>query len=85
MTANVIFGYPREMNLQSTLSSSSVTADEATVIRPHHPITCISELRLEPDGRLLCDHAAAPAEDQRTRSCLNHSLALLLLELASDL
>ena len=85
MTANVLFGQSRQMNLQSTLSSCSATADEAAVIRPHHPITCISELRLEPDGSLLCDHAAAPADDQRTRSCLNHSLALLLLELASDL
>ena len=85
MTANVIFGQARQMNLQATLSSCSATGDETAIIRPHHPITCTSELRLEPDGSLLCDHAVAPAEDQRTRSCLNHSLALLLLEFASDL
>jgi len=73
-------------NLQATLSSASATGDEAaTSVRPHHPITCTSALRLEPDGSLVCDHAAAPAGDQRTRSCLNHSLALLLMELALEL
>ena len=85
MTANFILGQTRQMNLQATLSSCSATADEAAVIRPHHPITCTTDLRLEPDGSLLCDHAAAPADDQRTRSCLNHSLALLLIELALNL
>ena len=85
MTTNVIFGRTDQMNLQATLSSCSATADEAAVIRPHHPITCTSDLRLEPDGRLACDHAATPADDQRTRTCLNHSLALLLIELAQDL
>ena len=85
MTTNVLFGRTQQMNLQATLSSCSATADEAAIIRPHHPITCPSDLRLEPDGSLLCDHAEAPADDQRTRSCLNHSLALLLLELAYEL
>ena len=85
MTANFSFGQTRQMNLQATLSSCSATADETAVIRPHHPITCTSELRLESDGSLLCDHAEAPAEDQRTRACLNHSLALLLMELALNL
>jgi hypothetical protein len=85
MTASAIFGQARQMNLQSTLSSCSATADETAAIRPHHPITCISELRLESYGSLLCEHAAAPADDQRRRSCVNHSLAPLLLELASDL
>ena len=85
MTANFIFGQTRQVNLQATLSSCSASGDEAAVVRPHHPITCTSELRLEPDGSLLCDHAAAPADDQRTRACVNHSLALLLIELALNL
>ena len=85
MTANFILGQTRQVNLQATLSSCSASGDEATVVRPHHPITCTSELRLEPDGSLLCDHAAAPADDQRTRACVNHSLALLLIELALNL
>ncbi len=85
MTTNVIFGRVQQTNLQATLSSSSATADEAAAIQPHHPITCSTELRLEPDGSLLCDHAEAPADDKRTRACLNHSLALLLMELALNL
>ena len=83
---SVIFGRTGEMNLQATLSSSSAIGnDESTAVHPHHPITCASSLRLEPDGSLRCDHAAAPEDDQRTRFCLNHSLALLLMELAQDL
>ena len=83
---NVVFGRAREMNLQATLSSSSALGnDTATGVRPHHPITCNSTLRLEPDGSLACDHAEAPGDDQRTRVCVNHSLALLLIELALDL
>lgn len=83
---NVTFARPAMLKLQATLSSSSVPVDEAPLsVQPHHPITCTSDLRLEPDGSLLCDHAAAPADDERTRFCLNHSLALLLMELALEL
>ncbi len=83
---NIGFGQRATMNLQATLSSSSGTGnDAATSIQPHHPITCSSALRLEPDGSLTCDHAEASGDDERTRFCLNHSLALLLMELASDL
>jgi len=81
---NLTFSRPTMATLQATLSSASATGDEAAV-QPHHPITCASSLRLEPDGSLLCDHAAAPADDGRTRSCLNHSLALLLMDLALEL
>ena len=83
---NVVFGRKHEMSLQATLSSSSATGnDSALAIQPHHPITCTTTLRFEPDGSLLCDHAVAPTDDKRTRSCLNHSLALLLIELALEL
>ena len=85
MTMNVAFARAATANLQATLSSSSAGDNAAPSVQPHHPITCTSALRLEPDGSLVCEHAAAPAEDQRTRSCLNHSLALLLMELALDL
>jgi hypothetical protein len=81
---NVIFGRNHDMNLQATLSSSSAT-DAAATVRPHHPITCASTLRLEHDGALACEHAEAPTDDPRTRFCLNHSLALLLMELAQEL
>ena len=82
----IIFGQGREINLQATLSTSSVPGnEEATMVRPHHPITCASTLRLEGDGSLTCEHAAAPRDDQRTLVCVNHSLALLLMELALEL
>jgi hypothetical protein len=81
---NVIFGRKQELNLQATLSSSSVT-DGPSPVTPHHPITCATTLRLEHDGSLACEHAEAPGDDARTRFCLNHSLALLLMELAMEL
>ena len=73
------------MNLQATLSSASVSNEGTTVVQPHHPITCSSQLRFEPDGNFECDHASVSGEDQRTRFCVNHSLALLLIELAQEL
>ena len=81
----MILGTTNPVTLQATLSSASALAPDAGTLNPHHPITCSSELRLEPDGTLACEHATAPAGDPRTRSCLNHSLALLLVELAQSL
>jgi hypothetical protein len=72
-------------NLQATLSSSSAGTPADEIDGPHHPITCTTELRLEDDGTFACRHASAPSDDLRTRSCINHSVALLLLELAQDL
>jgi hypothetical protein len=68
------------LNLQATLSASS--ACSVPVIVPHHPITCQSRLRLYHDGTFACDHAAVPEDDQRTQFCIDHSIALLLVELA---
>lgn len=74
----------RTVSLQSTLSSASATSTSEPV-RPHHPITCSSELRFEGDGRLECEHATAPPGDVRTQYCLDHSVALLLIELSQAL
>ena len=71
-------------NLQSTLSSSSVV-EQSEPIRPHHPITCPTELRLEEDGTFSCDHASVPPGDVRTQLCLDHTVALLLIELSQGL
>jgi|GraSoiStandDraft_4_1057263.scaffolds.fasta_scaffold2972444_2 hypothetical protein len=82
----LIYGKANVVNLQATLSSASATAGpDASTVLPHHPITCPSDLRLEPDGTLACQHSTAPSGDGRTQSCLNHSLALLLIELAQSL
>jgi hypothetical protein len=81
-----ILGTAKPTSLQAILSSASAPAIPDTgAALPHHPITCTSELRLEPDGTLACEHATASVGDARTRSCLNHSLALLLIELAQSL
>jgi hypothetical protein len=73
------------VNLQATLSSSSVGAPPDEIVQPHHPITCSTDLRLEDDGTFACQHASAPSGDLRTRSCINHSVAMLLIELALEL
>lgn len=72
------------VNLQSTLASASVTSN-AEPVKPHHPITCPSNLRFEDDGMLRCEHAEVPSGDLRTQHCLDHSVALLLIELIDAL
>lgn len=74
------------INLQATLSSSSaMSGPDVEIIRPHHPITCVGELRYDDEGCLACEHVQVAADDRRTRACLDHSMALLLIELARSL
>ncbi len=74
-----------ELNLQATLSLSSATGPDETSVRPHHPITCASPLRYEDDGTFTCGHASVPPGDPRTQSCIDHTVALLILELSQEL
>jgi len=74
-----------DLNLQATLSLSSATGPDENAVRPHHPITCSSSLRFEEDGTFACGHASVPPGDARTQSCIDHTVALLLLELVQDL
>ena len=74
-----------DLNLQATLSLSSATGADDNPVRPHHPITCASPLRYEDDGTFACGHATVPPDDARTQSCLDHTIALLLLELVQEL
>ena len=74
-----------DLNLQATLSLSSATGQDDNPVRPHHPITCSSPLRFEDDGTFACTHASVPPGDVRTQSCLDHTVALLLLELVQEL
>lgn len=72
-------------NLQATLSATSaVPLSEGGTI-PHHPITCTSTLRYHDDGTFACEHATVSPDDVRTQFCLDHSIALLLIELSRDL
>lgn len=70
------------INLQSTLATSSSGLGEPVI--PHNPITCTSELSLHEDGTLACEHARAPAGDPRTQACVDHSIALMLIELLRE-
>ena len=72
------------MNLQATLSIAS-SSSLAERVAPHHPITCPSDLRFEDDGTFACSHVEVPPADTRTRLCLDHTVALLLIELSQDL
>ena len=81
----VVHSRGKTINLQATLSASSTGTLGSAAVLPHHPITCDSCLRLEEDGRLACDHTAAPPGDHRTQQCIDHSVALLLIELGAAL
>lgn len=73
------------INLQATLSASSATSPPEHAALPHHPITCTGDLRYDDDGTFGCEHAAVPPGDVRTQFCIDHSIALLLIELGRRL
>jgi hypothetical protein len=70
---------PSSFNLQATLSASS-SASSNPPVAPHHPVTCNADLRYHEDGVLECDHARVEAGDPRTQVCLDHTIAILLIE-----
>jgi hypothetical protein len=72
------------VDLQATLAAANPQTDPAPV--PHHPLACREgRLWLDDDGRMGCEHAQVPADDRRTRGCIDHSVAILLLEEAAKL
>lgn len=70
------------INLQSTLAAASSGLGDP--LTPHAPITCTSKLYLHEDGALECEHGRVPADDPRTQACLDHSIAILLVELLAQ-
>lgn len=70
--------------LQATLSSASAQLNQPN-FQPHHPITCQTTLRLEEDNSFSCEHVTVPPDDPRTQSCVIHSIAMLIIELAAKL
>ena len=80
-----IMGGNALVNLQATISAATAGTPEHEAVIPHHPITCTAGLFYDEEGELYCDHAKAPKGNKRTQSALNHSMAILLLELASKL
>lgn len=74
------------VNLQATLSATTAGTGEGQVlILPHHPLVCGAGIYFDEEGDFSCDHAKAPHKDRRTQAALNHSLAILIVELASKL
>lgn len=69
-------------NLQATLATSSAVSDPP--VAPHHPVTCSTVLSFTEDGTFACEHAQVPAGDHRTQHCIDHSIALLLIELLRE-
>ena len=78
----IVGAAPYTINLQATLSASS--AGLGLPISPHHPLTCSSALSLYDDNSLACEHARVPAGDHRTQACIDHSIAMLLIELLRE-
>jgi len=71
------------INLRSALAAANPPTDPAPT--PHHPIMCREELLwLDEDGRMGCVHVQVPADDPRTRGCIDQSVAILLLELLAE-
>lgn len=68
------------INLQATLSASSAGTGDTN---PHHPITCTGELEVDIEaGEFRCPHIGVPLSEERTVYCLQHTIALLLIERA---
>jgi hypothetical protein len=67
------------INLQATLSTSSSGIGDPPP-GPHHPLSCTSTLELGEDNSLACEHVRVPAGDLRTQACIDHSVAILLIE-----
>jgi hypothetical protein len=71
------------INLQQTCAA--VTSGGPSVF-PHHPLTCTEgDLGYEDGGVMSCPHAKTSERDPRTQAAVVHSIAVLLIECASEL
>ncbi len=70
-------------NLQTTLAASSSGVGDPPP-GPHHPLSCQSTLELGEDNSLACEHTQVPAGDARTQACVDHSIAILLIEVLRE-
>jgi hypothetical protein len=81
MMGGVILRGQNLVDLQRTLAASTYCAE---TVAPHHPINCNDELRYDDTG-FSCPHATVPPHEPRTVQCVQHSIALLIIELATYL
>lgn len=75
------------INLQATLSASSAMPIPSGVTPPipHHPIVCGGALSYDENNYFACEHIGVGPGDIRTQLCIDHSIALLLIEEARKL
>lgn len=66
--------------LQSTCSAATSGVLSPGLQGPHHPITCTSKLYWDEDDTFSCEHSSVPGDDPRSKSCLIHSMALMIIE-----
>jgi hypothetical protein len=71
------------INLAATLAASSSGLGDP-LPGPHFPLACQGPLELGEDNSLACEHTRVPAGDPRTQACIDHSVAILLLELLRE-
>lgn len=80
-------GYVEGAGVSSTLQSTISVATSGVGTLPagvvHHPITCQSDLGFDEEGTFFCSHYEVSPVDPRTKACLIHSVALLVIELGS--
>jgi len=75
-------GTDTSINMQATLSAA--TSGVGDPVSPHFPLTCTSNLRFGEDNSLACEHVQVPPGDRRTQACIDHSIAILLIELLRE-
>lgn len=74
------------VNLQATLAAASAGDKSSPPCFPHHPVTCQGALGFDvEDGSLACPHVKTGPHDVRTAQAVTHSVAIMLIELASEL
>lgn len=76
--------YDEKMNLQATVSAATAMASSEPQVGLkgyHHPITCGSNIALDEDGSMRCEHATASSDNLRNQDAINASIAILLFEL----
>lgn len=78
-----MMGMSGVMDLQGVLAASNPPGE---ISAQHHPISCRSDtLWLAEDGSMGCEHGSVSPESRRTRGCIDHSIAILIIEEASKL
>lgn len=66
--------------LQTTVAAATSGIGKLPPHVAHHPIACADKLFFEEDGTFSCEHYSVPPNDERTKACLIHSIALLIIE-----